>query len=150
LYTKLVHDGADGIAHYLELSNDQAIIPLQDDGQVDVDFNDPVTTTMTLYHGARPVESTPENPITYSVSDENVASVDENGVVTVDVSKLNDVTYIDCEAHYLDADYKRRFYIHKTTTAYELSVDKHVLRRDPVDGGYLMDGYKKVNVTVKK
>ena len=119
-------DGSDGQdAIYLELSNDQAIIPFEN-GTVDTDFTDPVTTQMTLYKGHNPV---PEDEVTYSIDNTTAASCTPSGKVTLNLNNLSGVSVITCIATYNEKPYKKNFYIVKTSNAYEIVPSHSILVR---------------------
>lgn len=124
----------------MELTNDQAIVPLEGDS-IDPDFKDTVTTQMILYAGDEIVDE----GVTYKVGNESAATVDGNGVVTLINSALANISEIECIATYRTIEYKKTFHILKTASAYEIVADKVVLERDP-ETGILVDSDKELTV----
>lgn len=143
LYSRHAYDGTS--YYQVELSNDQAVIPLEN-GKVDPDFNDVVTTQISLYCGSEPVESGVE----YSVDNTEAASCNKStGLVTLNNKKLDDVSVIVCKAKYNGKTYTKNFYVHKTNNAYELTTNKSILYR-VAETGLLEEKSQEVTVTVKR
>lgn len=142
LYSRYAYDGTSFV--HLELSNDQAVIPLEN-GVVDPDFTDEITTKMSLYIGASPVES----GVVYSINNSFGTCNAETGEVVLDKSKLNDISIIECKAEYNNKSYTKNFYIHKTNNAYEIVSNKHIIKRDAATG-YIVEGDQTITVEVKK
>ena len=141
LYSRYSYDGE---AYHLELTNDQAIIPTEN-GVVDPDFTDTITTQMILYAGDKIMT----HGVTYSVSNTDAASVDTNGLVTLKLDGLNDVSSIECIAKYNQIEYKKTFHIVKTANAYELYTNRTVLEVDP-NTNLLVNSDQKITVWPKK
>jgi hypothetical protein len=122
----------------LELSEDQIVIPLDENNKIDQDYinenNSGISITAQLFAGDDPVE---EN-VVYR-TDKDFATVKDN-TITVDVSKLEDVSEITCTAIF-NGDEQRPFTkkisIYKTQTAYEFVLDKNILERFPGNDNYL-------------
>lgn len=155
LYSRYSYDGNS--AHYLELSEDQIVVPIENN-TIDQDYinlykDNPLTITMSLYAG----DDTIENKAIYYVDAPNGCAEVLNpneGIVTIYVDKLFNVNSIKCIAKYGTENDAKSFvktlYIHKTETAYELIPDKSVLLRDPHNDNYLFSSDSVVSVTIKK
>lgn len=144
LYSRYSYDGKDGVGSYhLELTNDQIIVPVEQDGSIDSDFAGG-STRMILYCGDEVVEPNDEKPITYSVS---VGTVND-GDVTLTAEDLKDVSEVTCNATYNGTDFWKTLHIVKTDTAYDITVNRAVLTRG--EDGYLIEGDKEVIVTILK
>ena len=153
LYSRYSYDGNS--PKHLELSEDQIVIPLDENNKIDQDYinenSSGISITAQLFAGNDPVE---EN-VVYR-TDKDFATVKDN-TITVDVSKLEDVSEITCTAIF-NGDEQRPFVkkisIYKTQTAYEFVLNKNILERFPGNDNYLWDGSDKdaakVNVVVKK
>lgn len=140
LYDRYTFDGVS--AYHLELSNDQAVIPLEGN-VVDPDFTDIITTQMSLYAGDVPIKT----GVTYTINNTSVATCDNNGLVTLNNKNLSNVNSIICTATYNGKPYDKTFYINKTAVAYEIIPSLNVIKRDS------WSGYPKVNsilISVKK
>lgn len=131
LYSRYAKDGKDGANGtdgtspiYLELSNDQAIIPIESDGSVDPDFIDPITTSMFLFEGSNPV-----NAEEYSIDPSECGTIDGNKI-TFNKSKLQNRNNIVCKAIYKGKPYTKNFYITRTPNAYEIDVNTSILVKD--------------------
>lgn len=140
LYSRYSYDGE---AFHLELTNDQAILPLEN-GAVDTDFDfQSATTTMVLYAGDHVVDS----GVSYRIDNTDAATLSDN-VVTLNGNAAN-VSEIECIATYKDVDYKKTFHILKTANAFDIVTDKVVLERNP-ETGYLVDSDKELLVWPKR
>jgi hypothetical protein len=136
----------------LELSEDQIVVPL-DGERVDPDFiklyeSTPLTVQMSLYAG----DDTIENLAKYSINvDKKYASCHpDTGLITIVAAELGGINEIKCTATYNGKAFTKTLYIHKTNAAYELSVNKSVLRRDPYNENLLVPEDQLVKVTVRK
>ena len=146
LYSRFAYDGS--APHHLELSQDQVVIPM-DGEKVDVDFinaceKTPLKITMALWKG----DDVVEDNVNYS-TDSEAASVEGN-IITLDVTKLANTAKITCQANYNGKDFTKKLHIHKTNVAYELSVNKSVLRRDPYNENKLISDDSIITAEVKK
>jgi hypothetical protein len=136
LYSKYVTDGIPGTSpFFLELSNDQAVLPLEN-GTIDPGFKGEISTELYLYEGNNPIA----NNIAYSIDPSDVGTFDskQDNKVIFDHSKLNDISEVICTAKYPVINgnysnakpYSRKFRITKTNNAYEIVPSTHVLVRD--------------------
>jgi hypothetical protein len=103
---------------------------------------------MSLYAG----DDTIENRAKYSINvAETYASCDpDTGLITIKAAELGSIDEIKCTATYNKKSFTKTLYIHKTKAAYELSVNKSVLRRDPYNENLLVPEDQLVKVTVRK
>lgn len=142
LYSRYSYDGKDGIgSYYLELTNDQIIVPVEKDGSIDPDFVGG-STRMILYCGDEVVEPNDEKPITYSVS---VGTVNDGDVILT-AEDLKDVSEVTCKATYNGTDFYKTLHVIKTSTAYDITVNRAVLTRG--EDGYFIEGDKEIIVTI--
>jgi hypothetical protein len=116
-------------------------------GVVDPDFIYELSTTITLREGITVVEPSDDYPIEYDTDPSGITTSTTNGRLVFAPEKLLNVSVVKCIAKYMGKDYYKNLYIHKTTNAYELVPDKHILVRDPITGK-LIDNT--VTVEVKK
>ena len=141
LYSRYSYDGE---AYHLELTNDQAIVPTEN-GMIDPDFTDAITTQMVMYAG----DHIMDHDVAYSVGDSNIANVTSSGVVTVNKEVLGETSAIECIATYNGTEYKKTFHIVRTDNAFEIVTNKAVLERDP-ETGLLVESDQKIMVSIKK
>ena len=79
MYSRWSYDGVNSV--YVDLSNDLAVIPMED-GKVDPDFTDLVQTTVRVWVGDERVPSTD-----FSITGNNVDI--DGATVTLNLSTLN-------------------------------------------------------------
>lgn len=116
-------DGDDGTSPiYLELSNDQAVIPVESDGTIDPDFKDDVTTTMTLYEGSNPITA----GVTYSIENSDYGTISKS-TITFNKNSFKDWYTVKCTATYNKKDYSKNFHLVKTPNAYEIDTNTSIL-----------------------
>jgi hypothetical protein len=98
-----------------------------------------------MYGGDKIIES----GVTYKVGNTTVASVNTNGVVTINKSNLGEVTEIECIATYNKVNYKKTFHIVRTDNAYDIVSNKVVLEKNS-ETLYLVDSDKVLSIKAKK
>lgn len=124
LYSRYSYDGVNSV--YVDLSNDLAIIPMQD-GKIDPDFKDTVSTTVRVHVGD---ESIPETDFIVTCSGDYV--VINGDEVTLKLSSLNDtVKQIPLTVTLKDSSYKTvvNWNILQTDAAYEIELGQHIIKR---------------------
>lgn len=148
VYSRYAKDGADGkdgvdgtSPIYLELSNDQAVIPVESDGTIDPDFDDVVTTTMTLYEGSNPIT----NGVTYSIENNNYGTI-KGSTITFNKNSFKDWYTVKCIATYNGESYSKNFHLVKTPNAYEIDTNTSIL----VKGENKWINVDKLTASVKK
>ena len=139
LYSRYAYDGNG--AYRLALSQDYFLIPCEEDGTVDPDFNESVETAMTLFIGDDPVL----NDVTYTAEGYDVI----DGVLTLtleQIKALPAITQIRCVANYGEAaPITATFTIEKTQNAYNINPQILTVKKDPETLLPLIDSFN-VNV----
>ena len=149
----------------MSLSNDQAVVPLDIDGNIDSGFTSYLTTTIQLYSGNESVIATENFPVTISVegltlnSDVTIGGkthlneqwefTEGSGwVLSFPASAINmGADRVSITAEYGYQSIKKEFKILKTDAAWEIFPDQSVLFRDPNTGYFTQE---KLTGNIKK
>lgn len=127
LYSRHSYDGKNAIK--IDLVNDLAVVPLEN-GKVDSDFKDEVSTIIKVYLGDEEV-SYPN----FSIKENQHITVDGNKIALKSSSLNSTITNIPITVTVGNTDYSVTWHILYSDVAYELIPDTYVLKRY-VEGEY--------------
>ena len=144
LYNNYAFEGT--AAYHLELTQDSISVPCDESGNVDSDWINneiPVQFKITLYAGKIPVP----NENIYTVSDNNIATCDKYGNVTVHKNKLSSKpATLTCNALYDGVTYSKTLSFSYSPSVYEIEVFPSVIKLnkngDPINDKLEIHVYK--------
>jgi hypothetical protein len=127
LYSRHSYDGKNAIK--IDLVNDLAVVPLEN-GKVDPDFKDEVSTRIKVYLGDEEVYYP-----NFSIKENQHITVDGNKIALKSSSLNSNITNIPVTVTVGNTDYSVTWHILYSDVAYELIPDTYVLKRY-VEGEY--------------
>lgn len=120
LYSRYSYDGVSSV--FVDLSNDLAVIPMEE-GKIDPDFKDTVTTNVRVYVGDEQVSSED-----FTVTGEKVTI--SGPTVTLNLNDITeDIKEIPLTVTFGKREYTIIWHILQTDTAYELIPNVYTLKR---------------------
>lgn len=147
LYNRYVTDGVSAV--YLELSNDFAAVPIDENGNVDPDLGtDLASTSMQLYDGGVKV---PDDQVKYSVvPGEGFTATCDDKTVTVN-TLTNAYVFVACKAEYNGDEYFKNFRVQKRDTAWRIVLDgANTIRKIYNENGNLQIVSEPIGFSVEK